>query len=145
MIPINDIIENMNIIDDIEDRYHYLIELGKKLPPFPKEYMIDENIISACVSKLWMVTYLENKKKQDPIMVLYAFSDSQIVCGILYIIRSIYANKSISEILKIDSLEILQRIGLTEYLSQKRINGLHTVIHKIQYFIKEYSDSYLKK
>ncbi|MEG8099150.1 SufE family protein [Candidatus Liberibacter brunswickensis] len=142
---IKEIIEDIDLIEDLEDRYHYLIELGEKLPPFPKEYMIDKNIVSACVSKLWMVIDWKNKENNDPIMVFYAVSDSQIVCGLLYIIKSIYDNNSINKILKIDSIAILQRLGLNEYISQKRTNGLYAIINKIHNLTKEYLDSNSKK
>ncbi|ACT57471.1 SufE family protein [Candidatus Liberibacter asiaticus] len=145
MIPINDIIEDMEMIEDLHDRYHYLIELGKKLPLFPKEYMTDQNIVAGCMSKLWMVIEWENKGDQDPIMIFYAVSDSQIVCGLLYIVKSIYAHKKISEILKMDSLTILQHLGLTENLSQKRMNGLYTIVNKIQDLTQEYLNVHIKE
>ncbi|MFV0256503.1 SufE family protein [Candidatus Liberibacter solanacearum] len=141
MIPINEIIQDIEIIEDVQNRYHYLIELGKKLPSFPKEHMIEQNIVRGCANTIWMTIDLKNKEDKDPSIFLNTTSDSHIVSGLLYILKSIYDGKKVSETITIDYLEIFQRLGLIEHLSQKRTAGLHVIVQKIQDLTKEYSNN----
>ncbi|MBL0849335.1 MAG: SufE family protein [Candidatus Liberibacter ctenarytainae] len=132
MTSIDTIIENMQLIDDPFDRYEYIIELGKKLLPFPKEKIIDSNRVHGCTSALWMSINISTNGDCNPRIILELFSDSQIICGLLYIVQCTYSNKTIGEVRNIDFLKIFNKLQLNEYLSQKRNNGVHILVDRIQ-------------
>ncbi|MBY7649690.1 MAG: hypothetical protein C4617_04270 [Candidatus Liberibacter europaeus] len=139
MISIDQIAQNIEIIDDINDKYQYIIELGKKLPTFPKEKFVDENVVSGCMSMLWLSVDLVQKENNTYRISLDLYSDSHIVRGILYIVKSIYDGKSLNEIEKIEALKIFKRLELVEYLSQKRKNGLHIIVDRIKKLAHQHS------
>ncbi|EMS35929.1 SufE family protein [Candidatus Liberibacter americanus] len=137
MIHIDQIIKDMEIMDDDNDRYQYLIELGKKLPIFPKEKQIESNMEKECASALWRSIEFENIEGDYHIIKLYLFSDSHIIRGLLYIVQSIYEGKKAHEIAKINSTKIFNEMQLIEILSIKRTNGIYSVIGKINTAAKQ--------
>ncbi|MBA5724042.1 SufE family protein [Liberibacter sp. Z1] len=131
MIPLDKIIQDLRIIDVWNDRYQYIIELGKKLPPLPKEKLTQDNKVVGCTSAIWLISHIENEE-QDPKMFLEGFSDSHIVRGLLYIMISIYSGKTIRQIEKINAIQSFKEIGLIDHLSPQRANGLHVIMGEIR-------------
>lgn len=95
MEDIEDLIENFSMLDDWEDKYQYLIDLGEKLPPLDEKYKTDEWKVSGCQSQVWLVP-----EQQDGILTFKGDSDAIMVKGIIAVILAIYRNKSAQEIKK---------------------------------------------
>lgn len=123
----NNIIENFELFEDWEDKYTYIIEMGKTLPKFPESERKEINLVRGCQSQVWLyITECEN------IYNIYIDSDSQIVKGLGGIIWSIYNNKTKSEIKNFDIENFLNQIGLMEIITPTRGNGLKKMIEKIK-------------
>lgn len=129
-MSIHDIIENFELFDDWEDRYRYIIDLGKKLPDFPEEYRKDEFKVSGCQSQVWIVP-LQSETPDEHLSFL-ADSDSSIVRGLIAILLEMYNDKTPDEILKTDYDEHFSKIGLESHLSPTRKNGLSSMIKRIR-------------
>ncbi len=128
MPTLQTITDTFSILDDWEDRYAYLIDLGRNLPPFPVEQKTDGNIVQGCTSQVWMVSNTEN----DTINII-ATSDAHIVRGLIALVIAIYNNKLLSDIKNIDIEDIFNDIGLSEHLSPNRRNGFFAMVEKIKH------------
>ncbi|AGA64242.1 Sulfur acceptor protein SufE [Liberibacter crescens BT-1] len=129
---LSDIIQDFNSIDNWDDRYHYLIELGKKLPPIPEEKCTPSNKISGCISQIWLIKHIIEEKEKSPRIIFEVYSDSHIIRGLLFIMLAIYSGKTADEIQKIDAMKIFLQLGLIEHLSPQRANGLSIINSTIQ-------------
>lgn len=124
---IDEIIESFALMDDWEDRYALLIDIGKKLPDFPENQRVDENLVRGCVSRVWMVTRVEQR-----IFTFDGDSDAMIVRGLVGLLHIIYNGKSVDEIKNIDIDGIFEKLGLVQNLSPNRRNGLFSMVEKIK-------------
>lgn len=124
---IDEIIESFELLDDWEDRYSILIDLGKKLPDFPEHQRIDENMVKGCVSKVWMVPKIENG-----IFTFDGDSDAHIVRGLVGLLHIIYSGQPVADLKKIDIHGIFEKLALNENLSPNRRNGVFSMIEKIR-------------
>ncbi|MCB0327162.1 MAG: SufE family protein [Bdellovibrionales bacterium] len=129
-MTIDELIENFQLFDDWEDRYKYIIELGKKLPELPEKYKTDSNKVQGCVSQVWLVIN-ETPQKQDEIEFL-ADSDAFIVKGLVAILMIIYNHKSKKEIADINIEEIFTKLKLEGHISPSRRNGFFSMVQRIQ-------------
>lgn len=127
---IEDILESFSLLDDWEDRYHYVIELGRELPPFPEIARDDAHKVPGCVSQVWLVT--KRGEGHDPIMTFQGDSDAHIVRGLVYILTTYYSGKRASEILNADIEKVLKTLGLDENLTPQRSNGLRSMVERIR-------------
>jgi cysteine desulfuration protein SufE len=127
---IEEIIENFEFLDDWDDRYKYLIELGDQLPAFPVEQQTQETKVQGCVSQVWITS--QAGAEPDPVIEYNGTSDAHIVRGLVAITLAIFSNKTASEILKIDETEIFNRIGLSEHITPQRSNGLRAMVARIK-------------
>ncbi len=128
-ITIDRIMQNFDILTDWEDRYRYIIELGRKLPSFDEKYKIDANLVQGCVSQVWLVT---NVRDGDPPVIEFrADSDAQIVKGLVAILLSLYSGKTAREILTADIRSIFQKLDLAKHLSLNRANGFASMVKRI--------------
>lgn len=121
------IIENFELLDDWEDRYRYLIELGKTLAPLPDEARTAANKVQGCVSQVWLVTHWKDGRAG-----FQCDSDAFIVRGLLAILVAVYCGRTASEILAIDALEIFRKLQLEEHLTPQRSNGLKSFVERIR-------------
>ncbi|MEZ4820357.1 MAG: SufE family protein [Bdellovibrionota bacterium] len=124
-----ELIENFELFDQWEDRYRYIIDLGKKLPPLPQEQRTVENKVQGCVSQVWL-THTEKNGRHK----FQADSDAFIVKGLASILIHLYNNKTAEEIQAINIEEVFAQIGLSEHLSPTRRNGFFSMVQKIQSF-----------
>ncbi|TCR93216.1 cysteine desulfuration protein SufE [Rhizobium sp. BK376] len=131
MATLEQIIEDFSFLDDWEDRYRYVIELGKALPPLPEEKQTLENKVMGCASQVWLVTHTLGNP-DDPVMTFEGDSDAHIVRGLVAIVLATYSGKHASEIAKLDAIEVFGKIGLVENLSTQRANGLRSMIKRIR-------------
>ena len=124
------IIEDFEFIEDWEDRYKYIIDLGKSLDPLLENDYNTQNKVDGCASQVWLIIK-EDEIKEKKIIELKADSDSFLVKGLLAIIISIFSGKTPSDILKINYDSELKKLNLKENISQQRSNGLTAVINKV--------------
>ena len=128
-ITIDRIMQNFDVLTDWEDRYRYIIELGRKLPPFDEEYKVDDNLVRGCVSQVWLVT--DVRDGDPPVIEFRADSDAQIVKGLVAILLSLYSGKTAREILTADIRSIFQKLDLARHLSINRANGFASMVKRI--------------
>ncbi len=121
---------DFELLDDWEDRYRYIIDLGRDLAPLSVAEKTEGNKVQGCVSQVWLVTSYENTP--DPIVHFRGESDAHIVRGLVALVLAIYTDKHASEILKIDALAVLRSLGLDQHLSPQRSNGLKAMIERIR-------------
>ncbi|MBL94359.1 MAG: Fe-S cluster assembly protein SufE [Magnetovibrio sp.] len=124
------LIEEFEYFEDWSDRYRFIIDLGRKLEAFPKEWMIDEYKVRGCQSQVWLKPDTMNGK-----LVFYATSDAAIVSGLISIVLKIYNYRTPQEIIATPP-DFIKHIGLSEHLSQSRTNGLHSFISNIFHYAK---------
>ncbi|CAN7480042.1 SufE family protein [Pararhizobium sp. LjRoot235] len=131
MTPLAEIVDNCSFLDDWQDRMSYVIELGRKLPEMPEEKRTAETKVHGCASQVWLVTHADGASR-DPILTFEGESDAHIVRGLVAIVLSIFSGKPASDILKIDALDLFGRMGLIEYLTAQRANGLRSMVKRIK-------------
>jgi len=132
MTAIDEIIENFELLDDWDDRYRYVIELGRTLPPLPDEAHVDANKVQGCASQVWLVTHVKPDSAGGPILTFDGDSDAHIVRGLIAILFALYSGKSAKEILSTDALSLFDRLGLRENLTPQRTNGLRSMVERIR-------------
>ncbi len=126
---IDDLIDDFQLFDDWEDKYKYIIDLGKKLPSMPDHEKIDSNKVNGCISQVWL-TCSNNKG----ILSFNADSDAFIVKGLVAILMIIYNHKPADVILDINAVDILSKFDLDKHISANRRNGLASMVGRIKYF-----------
>lgn len=129
-ISIEEIFDNFEFLDDWDDRYRYLIELGRTLEPLPADRQNDSNKVQGCVSQVWL--WAQPEQGMDPAIHFVGNSDAHIVSGLVAITLALYSNKKASEILDIDAIQMFSKIGLEEHLTPQRSNGLRSMIVRIK-------------
>ena len=123
------IISDFEFIEEWEDRYRYVIDLGDQLEPYPEELKTPETKVQGCVSQVWLTSELKNEENN---IILSGDSDAHIVRGLMAIVFAIFSGKSPEEILKIDVQSIFKTLGLNEHISPQRSNGLNAMVKRIQ-------------
>ena len=130
MTELAQIIDDFAFLDEWEDRYRYVIELGKALPDLPEDKRVSANKVQGCASQVWLVTHSDGGA--DPVLTFEGDSDAHIVKGLVAIVLATYSGKPASEIARLDALDVFGRIGLVEHLSAQRANGLRSMIKRIR-------------
>ncbi len=119
--------DDFAFLDDWEDRYRYVIELGRELPEFPESARTDANKVRGCVSQVWIEDGLENG-----VIRLRGDSDSHLVKGLVAIATALYDGKTPADALKIDALGTFRDLGLEQHLTPQRSNGVRSMIERIR-------------
>ncbi|RWX76045.1 cysteine desulfuration protein SufE [Neorhizobium lilium] len=131
MASLEQILDDFAFLDEWEDRYRYVIELGKQLPDLPDSEKTAENKVQGCASQVWLVSHTADTGT-DPLMTFDGDSDAHIVRGLVAIVLAVYSGKHASEIAAMDAIEIFNKIGLVEHLSSQRANGLRSMVKRIR-------------
>lgn len=132
MLPdLKTITDNFELLDEWDDRYRYLIELGKMLEPLPESAKTEDNRVRGCASQVWVVTDVD-RSGGTPRLTFHGESDAHIVKGLVALILAIYSGHSADEILKIDALDIFASLGLKDHLSPQRSNGVRSMVERIR-------------
>jgi cysteine desulfuration protein SufE len=124
-----DIRSDFELLDDWEDRYRYVIELGRGLKPLPEEARTDANKVRGCASQVWLSTATEPTSRR---MHFVGDSDAHIVRGLIAILFSVYDGKTADEILATDAQGVFADLGLKEHLTPQRSNGLASMVERIR-------------
>jgi len=132
MADINEIIENFELLDEWDDRYRYVIELGRELPPLADEAHNETNKVRGCASQVWLVTHVTPDGAAGPTLSFDGDSDAHIVRGLVAILFALYSGKPAKDILDIDPEAVFTQLGLRENLTPQRSNGLRSMVERIQ-------------
>jgi cysteine desulfuration protein SufE len=124
------LLANFEILDDWTERYRYLIELGRKLPPINDATKQSENLVRGCQSQVWMTSELT--ADEPPRLVIHADSDAFIVKGLVAILLVLFSGKTPREALQNDARPVFEKLGLEQHLSPNRNNGLHAMVRRIK-------------
>ncbi len=132
MTTIDDIIDNFAFLDEWDDRYRYVIELGRSLPPLPEKARNDAHKVQGCASQVWLATETRPNGSGGPILNFVGDSDAHIVRGLIAILLAVYSGRSARDILNTDALGLFDRLGLREHLTPQRSNGLRAMVERIR-------------
>jgi len=125
-----DIAETFAFLDDWEDRYGYVIELGKAMEPLPDSLKGPETKVKGCASQVWIVPEIEEGPPRR--LHFRGDSDAMIVRGLIAILHALYSGRTAEEILATDAAAELGRLGLTDHLSAQRSNGLRAMVERLR-------------
>ncbi|MBZ0139529.1 MAG: SufE family protein [Pseudorhodoplanes sp.] len=131
-MAIEDILENFSLMEEWDDRYRYIIELGRALPPLPEAARTDVNKVQGCASQVWLATSVSEGGAEGPRLTFEGDSDAHIVRGLIAILFALYSGRSAGAILKLDPFAIFDRLGLREHLTPQRSNGLRSMVERIR-------------
>lgn len=128
----NEIVDEFAMFEDWEERYQYMIDLGKSLPLIEGKYKTDDNLIKGCQSKVWV-----HAEMKDNTVVFTADSDAIITKGIIAILIRVFSNQHPKDIIEADT-DFIDKIGLKEHLSPTRANGLVSMIKQLKMYALAY-------
>lgn len=131
MPSIDTILDDFAFLDEWDDRYRYLIELGRTLEPLPDEAHNDENKVRGCASQVWLETRIE-PGPDGPVVYLRGDSDAHIVRGLVAVVLAFLSGRPAREIVEADTAGLFARLGLAEHLTPQRSNGLRSMVERIK-------------
>ena len=129
---IDEITDNFDLLDEWDDRYRYVIELGRTLPPLADAAHTEENKVRGCASQVWLLTHIDRDGAGGPVLRFEGDSDAHIVRGLIAILFALVSGKPANEILKADALAVFDQLGLRENLTPQRSNGLRSMVERIR-------------
>lgn len=121
--------ENFELFDDWEERYRYLIDLGRKLPKMDESLKNDETLVRGCTSQVWLVPEIK-----DGVLYFQADSDAHIVRGLVALLVAAYQGQKLTDIPHIDIEQTFREIGLDQHLSPNRRSGFFSMVERIKSF-----------
>lgn len=127
---IDSLVEDFAFLDDWEDRYRFVIELGKDLPELPETERVEANKVRGCASQVWLVS--EVSTNTEPRLRFRGDSDAHIVRGLIAILFALYSGRTAREIIDINPEATFAEIGLREHLTSQRSNGLSSMVARIR-------------
>ena len=131
MTTIDDIVENFTLLDEWDDRYRYVIELGRTLAPLPEGAHTEANKVRGCASQVWLLTHVK-PDGAGPTLTFDGDSDAHIVRGLIAILLALYSGRRAKEILDTDAIALFERIRLRDGLTPQRSNGLRSMVERIR-------------
>lgn len=129
---LDDIREAFTLFDDWEDKYRFVIDLGKELPDMAAEQRTDANLVRGCQSQVWLVVTADTHCQPGPLLNLAIDSDAHIVRGLAAVVIAALSGRSASDILAFDAEALFAELDLLQHLSQTRGNGLRAMVAKIK-------------
>lgn len=128
---IDEIVANFELLDDWEERYRYVIELGRLMPPLPDEARVDANKVQGCASQVWLETRVE-ERDDGPVLALRGDSDAHIVRGLVALMVALFSGKPLPEVVGTDVQRLFAELGLREHLTPQRSNGVRSMVERIK-------------
>jgi len=129
---IDEITENFSLLDEWDDRYRYLIELGKTLPPLSERDRTAANKVQGCASQVWLATRVRPNGAGGPLLEFIGDSDAHIVRGLIAVLLALFSGRHAREILATDAIATFERLGLREHLTPQRSNGFRSMVERIR-------------
>ncbi len=130
-MQIEELIDNFSFLDDWEDRYRYLIELGRGLAPLSDDERTPSTKVRGCASQVWLISHAKGHGP-DTILDFRGDSDAHIVRGLIAVLFALYSGRKASDILAIDEKAVFVRLGLNDHLTPQRSNGLASMVARIK-------------
>ncbi len=127
MATFDDIRGDFEFLDDWDERYKYIIDLGRNLPPYPEDFRDDAHKVRGCASQVWL-----RAEPEDGRIRLQGDSDAHIVKGLVALLIALYSDKSPEEMRAVDPAAALAPFDLDDHLTPQRSNGLHSMITRIR-------------
>lgn len=132
-MSIETIHDDFEFLDDWEDRYRYVIELGRTLEPLAKDSYTERNKVRGCASQVWLISRREADATGGPTRLHFSGdSDAHIVRGLIAILLAVYSGKTSDDIIAIDAAAIFAELGLKEHLTPQRSNGFAAMVERIR-------------
>jgi cysteine desulfuration protein SufE len=131
-LRIDDVIATFDMLDAWEDRYRYLIEMGRSLAPLTEEERTEDNRVRGCASQVWVVTTPTHTTDGAPVLDFRGDSDAHIVKGLVALVLSFYGGKSPQEVLSSDVMGLFKQLELSEHLTPQRSNGVRSMVERIR-------------
>jgi len=126
-----EIADTFEFLDDWEDRYRYVIDLGKAMPPLEDAFRVPATKVEGCASQVWILPEIEGSGP-DAVFRFRGESDAMIVRGLIAVLGALYNGLSVSDVVKVDAPAELARLGLDDHLSSQRSNGLRAMVGRIR-------------
>jgi len=131
-MTIEEIIDNFSLLDDWDDRYRYVIELGRGLPPLAEREHSAANKVQGCASQVWLDTRIEPNGQAGPVLTFRGDSDAHILRGLIAILFALYSGRPARDILETDAIALFERLALREHLTPQRSNGFRSMVERIK-------------
>ena len=132
IMNIDEIIENFALLDEWDDRYRYVIELGRMLTPLPEALRTETNKVQGCASQVWLATDVRPNGAAGPTLTFVGDSDAHIVRGLIAILFALYSGKGAREILSTDAIALFEKLAMREHLTPQRSNGFRSMVERIR-------------
>ena len=128
---VTELFETFEDLQEWDERYDFIIDLGRELPPLPAELQVEDNIVKGCMSTVWVVTEAAGQGDEER-LTIQADSDSIIVKGLIVLLLAFYNGMSPSQVAKADVESYLAKLGLDQHLSPQRRNGLFSMVKRLR-------------
>ena len=132
MSDIEEIKDNFALLEEWDDRYRYVIELGRTLAPLSEADHSSANKVQGCASQVWLVTKVAPSQSGEPILSFIGDSDAHIVRGLIAILFALFSGKSARDILQTDAVAVLDGLGFRDHLTPQRSNGLRSMVERVR-------------
>lgn len=126
-----DLVDTFDFLDDWEDRYRHVIELGKAMPPLDDAFKVPATKVEGCASQVWLLPDVQGSGP-SAVFRFQGESDAMIVRGLIAVLHALYAGLSVAEVGQVDAPAELARLGLNDHLSAQRSNGLRAMVERIR-------------
>jgi len=131
-MTIDEIRDKFALLEDWDDRYRYVIELGRTLDPMPEAEHSAGNKVQGCASQVWLARKLDRGQAGKPVLKYLGDSDAHIVRGLIAILLTLYSGHGPQEILDTDAIAVFDEFGFREHLTPQRSNGLRAMVERIR-------------
>jgi cysteine desulfuration protein SufE len=131
-MTIDEIRDNFALLEEWDDRYRYVIELGRMLDPMPEAQHSADNKVNGCVSQVWLSKQLDRSQAGKPRLKYLGDSDAHIVRGLIAILLTLYSGHTPQQILDTDAIAVFDEFGFRDHLTPQRSNGLRAMVERIR-------------
>jgi cysteine desulfuration protein SufE len=131
-MTIDEIRDNFELLEDWDDRYRYVIELGRMLDPMPEAEHSAANKVQGCASQVWLSKQIDRSRRDEPLLKYLGDSDAHIVRGLIAILLTLYSGHTPQQILGTDAIAVFDEFGFREHLTPQRSNGLRAMVERIR-------------
>jgi cysteine desulfuration protein SufE len=132
MTGIAEITDNFALLEEWDDRYRYVIELGRTLEPLPEADHTLANKVQGCASQVWLLTKVASGKSGEPVLSFVGDSDAHIVRGLIAILFALFSGKTARDILQTDAVAVFDSLGFRDHLTPQRSNGLRSMVERVR-------------
>src|SRR5438128_4866519 len=129
---LDEIVDNFSLLEDWDDRYRYVIELGRALSPLAERDRTEANKVQGCASQVWLATTVHPNGQGGPVLTVSGDSDAHIVRGLIAILFAMFSGPQARAILSTDAIAVFERLGLREHLTPQRSNGFRSMVERIR-------------